>query len=74
MSELDLDFGTAAGKAALTHDHPNYAGPLGVLGSSSANALAEDADVVVAVGTRLQDFTTGSWSVFKNPDVAPSCD
>ena len=60
---------TVAGKAALTHDHPNYAGPLGVLGSTSANALAEDADVVLAVGTRLQDFTTASWSVFKNPDV-----
>ena len=60
---------TVAGKAAFTHDHPNYAGPLGVLGSTSANALAEDADVVLAVGTRLQDFTTASWSVFKNPDV-----
>ena len=60
---------TVAGKAAFTYDHPNYAGPLGVLGSTSANALAEDADVVLAVGTRLQDFTTASWSVFKNPDV-----
>ncbi|MFQ5554625.1 MAG: 3D-(3,5/4)-trihydroxycyclohexane-1,2-dione acylhydrolase (decyclizing) [Acidimicrobiia bacterium] len=60
---------TVAGKATLTHDHPNYAGPLGVTGSAAANAVAEDADVVVAVGTRLQDFTTGSWSVFRNPDV-----
>ena len=60
---------TVAGKSALVHDHPNFAGPLGVLGSTSANALAEDADVVLAVGTRLQDFTTASWSAFKNPDV-----
>ena len=60
---------TVAGKATLVHDHPNYAGPIGVTGSAAANAVAEDADVVIAVGTRLQDFTTGSWSVFKNPDV-----
>ncbi len=60
---------TVAGKSTLVHDHPNYAGPIGVTGSAAANAVAEDADVVLAVGTRLQDFTTGSWSVFKNPDV-----
>ncbi len=60
---------TVAGKSTLTHDHPNYAGPIGVTGSTAANAVAEKADVVVAVGTRLQDFTTGSWSVFGNPDV-----
>jgi 3D-(3,5/4)-trihydroxycyclohexane-1,2-dione acylhydrolase (decyclizing) len=58
---------TVAGKAVLKFDHPNFAGPLGVTGSTSANALAEDADLVLAVGTRLQDFTTGSWTVFKNP-------
>ncbi len=60
---------TVAGKSTLRHDHPNYAGPIGVTGSAAANAVAEDADVVLAVGTRLQDFTTGSWSVFKNPEV-----
>jgi 3D-(3,5/4)-trihydroxycyclohexane-1,2-dione acylhydrolase (decyclizing) len=60
---------TVAGKSTLVHDHPNYVGPIGVTGSTSANALAGDADVVVAVGTRLQDFTTGSWSVFKNPEL-----
>lgn len=60
---------TVAGKATLVHDHPNYAGPIGVTGSTAANAVAADADVVLAVGTRLQDFTTGSWSVFRNPDV-----
>ncbi len=57
---------TVAGKACLVADHPNFVGPLGVTGSTSANALAEEADVVLAVGTRLQDFTTGSWSVFRN--------
>src|SRR4029453_8755290 len=57
---------TVAGKSSLTWDHPSFAGPIGVTGSSSANALAADADVVLAVGPRLQDFTTGSWSVFRN--------
>ena len=60
---------TTAGRAALLWDHPANAGPLGVIGSSSANALAAEADVVLAVGTRLQDFTTGSWTVFGNDDM-----
>ena len=60
---------TVAGRSTMVHDHPNYFGPIGVTGSTSANALAADADVVVAVGTRLQDFTTGSWSVFRNPQM-----
>ncbi len=60
---------TVAGKATLVWDHPNYAGPIGVTGSTCANALAEEADVVLAVGTRLQDFTTGSWTVFKDPEM-----
>lgn len=55
---------TIAGKGAVTHDHPAHIGPVGIVGSSSANALAGEADVVLAVGTRLMDFTTGSWSVF----------
>jgi 3D-(3,5/4)-trihydroxycyclohexane-1,2-dione acylhydrolase (decyclizing) len=55
---------TIAGKGAFTHDHPAHVGPMGVIGSSSANALAEEADVILAIGTRLQDFTTGSWSAF----------
>ena len=56
---------TVAGKSSLPWDHPMFAGPIGVTGSTSANALAREADVVLAVGTRLQDFTTGSWSVFQ---------
>lgn len=55
---------TIAGKGSLTHDHPVHAGPIGIIGSTSANALAGKADVVVAIGTRLQDFTTGSWTAF----------
>lgn len=55
---------TIAGKGALTHDHPVHTGPIGIVGSTSANALAKDADVILAVGTRLQDFTTGSWTAF----------
>jgi 3D-(3,5/4)-trihydroxycyclohexane-1,2-dione acylhydrolase (decyclizing) len=55
---------TIAGKGALTHDHAVHCGPIGIIGSTSANALAAEADVILAVGTRLQDFTTGSWTGF----------
>ncbi|MEK1887131.1 MAG: 3D-(3,5/4)-trihydroxycyclohexane-1,2-dione acylhydrolase (decyclizing) [Phyllobacterium sp.] len=55
---------TIAGKGALTHTHPAHAGPIGIVGSTSANALASEADVILAIGTRLQDFTTGSWTLF----------
>src|SRR5690606_5442512 len=48
--------------------HPLSVGSVGVTGTAAANALAEDADVILAVGSRLQDFTTGSWALFKNPD------
>jgi len=51
---------TQAGKGALPWDHPCAAGAIGVTGSSAANALAREADLVLAVGARLQDFTTGS--------------
>jgi 3D-(3,5/4)-trihydroxycyclohexane-1,2-dione acylhydrolase (decyclizing) len=56
---------TIAGKGALTHNHPAHAGPIGIVGSTSANALAAQADVILAIGTRLQDFTTGSWTAFR---------
>lgn len=59
---------TIAGRANLLSDDPLNIGPLGVTGSDSANAVAGAADVVLAVGTRLQDFTTGSWTVFA-PDA-----
>ncbi|MEO5614674.1 MAG: hypothetical protein ABIR04_07095 [Cypionkella sp.] len=55
---------TNAGKGGLTHCHPVHCGPIGVTGSTSANTLAAEADVIVAIGTKLQDFATGSWTVF----------
>jgi 3D-(3,5/4)-trihydroxycyclohexane-1,2-dione acylhydrolase (decyclizing) len=55
---------TIAGKSSVTHNHPAHVGPIGVIGSSSANAMAAEADVILAIGTRLQDFTTGSWTAF----------
>ena len=55
---------TIAGRANFLATHPLNCGPIGVTGSNSANNLARQADVILAVGTRLQDFTTGSWTVF----------
>ena len=55
---------TVAGRTLVPHDHPLYGGALGIIGSASANTLAASADVVLAVGTRLQDFTTSSWTGF----------
>jgi 3D-(3,5/4)-trihydroxycyclohexane-1,2-dione acylhydrolase (decyclizing) len=60
---------TQAGKSALPHDHPLNLGSIGVTGSAATNAWAAEADVVVGIGTRFQDFTTGSWGLFRNPDV-----
>ena len=57
---------TQAGKSALPHAHRLNMGSVGVTGSSAANSLAEQSDLVLAVGTRLQDFTTGSWALFQN--------
>jgi 3D-(3,5/4)-trihydroxycyclohexane-1,2-dione acylhydrolase (decyclizing) len=55
---------TQAGKGALAWSHPQAVGSIGVTGSSAANALARQADVVLGLGTRLQDFTTGSRALF----------
>jgi len=60
---------TQAGKSTLPHDHPLNMGSVGVTGSSASNLLAEQADLVLAVGSRLQDFTTGSWALFKADGV-----
>lgn len=60
---------THAGKSSLPWDHPLQLGAIGVTGSPSANALASQADVVLAVGTRLQDFTTGSNSLFAKAEL-----
>ncbi len=55
---------TIAGRANLLNNDDLNIGPIGVTGSNSANTIAEQADVILAVGTRLQDFTTGSWTAF----------
>ena len=60
---------TQAGKSALPWTHPCSVGAIGVTGTESANAVARNADLILAVGTRLQDFTTGSWSLFQNPEA-----
>lgn len=65
LSELVMRAGlpfaeTQAGKGALPHDHPHNLGSVGVTGTSAANAATAEADLVIAIGTRLQDFTTGS--------------
>jgi 3D-(3,5/4)-trihydroxycyclohexane-1,2-dione acylhydrolase (decyclizing) len=60
---------TQAGKSALAWDHPLNLGAIGVTGTGAANACAAEADLVLAVGSRLQDFTTGSWALFQDPEL-----
>ena len=57
-----------AGMGCLPWDHLTALGSIGVTGTSAANAAAAEADLVVGIGTRLQDFTTGSWALFSNPE------
>jgi 3D-(3,5/4)-trihydroxycyclohexane-1,2-dione acylhydrolase (decyclizing) len=59
---------TQAGKSAAPDDHPLAMGAVGVTGTAAANSLAAEADVILGVGTRLADFTTGSWALFKNSE------
>ena len=60
---------TMAGKGALSWQHPQNLEALGATGTPGANVLAREADVVIAIGTRLSDFTTASKTAFQNPDV-----
>ncbi|OEE59106.1 3D-(3,5/4)-trihydroxycyclohexane-1,2-dione acylhydrolase (decyclizing) [Enterovibrio norvegicus FF-454] len=60
---------TIAGRTLLDDKHPLNCGPVGATGSNSANHLCYEADLVLAIGTRLQDFTTGSWTLFRDPDM-----
>ena len=60
---------TQAGKGALPFDHPQSVGAIGSTGTTAANALAREADVVIGVGTRYQDFTTASNTAFAAPGV-----
>ena len=57
---------TQGGKSSLPFTDPLNMGAVGVTGTGAANRLCEEADVILAVGTRLQDFTTGSWALFQN--------
>ena len=57
---------TSAGKGAVAWDHPCYVGAIGVTGSNAANNMAKQADTVLAIGTRLNDFTSGSRALFAN--------
>jgi 3D-(3,5/4)-trihydroxycyclohexane-1,2-dione acylhydrolase (decyclizing) len=71
LADFALRFGipvveTVAGKSSLLASHPRYSGPLGVTGTAEANELVSAADVVLAIGTRLEDFTTGSWTLFES--------
>ncbi len=60
---------TQAGKGSLPHGHPQEMGAVGSTGTTAANTLARQADVVIGVGTRWSDFTTASRTVFANPSV-----
>ena len=55
---------TQAGKSSIAWDHALNVGAIGVTGSPSANALAAEADLIIAIGTRMQDFTSGSHALF----------
>ncbi|WP_432544079.1 3D-(3,5/4)-trihydroxycyclohexane-1,2-dione acylhydrolase (decyclizing) [Kineococcus sp. SYSU DK002] len=58
-----------AGKGAIRYDHPLSLGAIGSTGTTAANEIAAEADVVIGIGTRYSDFTTGSRTAFQNPDV-----
>jgi 3D-(3,5/4)-trihydroxycyclohexane-1,2-dione acylhydrolase (decyclizing) len=60
---------TMAGKGALSFDHPQALGAVGVTGAAGANRIAREADLVIVVGSRLSDFTTASKTAFQHPDV-----
>jgi 3D-(3,5/4)-trihydroxycyclohexane-1,2-dione acylhydrolase (decyclizing) len=58
-----------AGKGSLPYDHPQSVGAIGSTGTTAANALATEADVVIGIGTRYSDFTSASRTAFNDPDV-----
>jgi 3D-(3,5/4)-trihydroxycyclohexane-1,2-dione acylhydrolase (decyclizing) len=60
---------TQAGKGSLRYDHSQSVGAVGATGSTAANALANEADLVIGIGTRYSDFTTASHTLFAHPDV-----
>lgn len=68
--EFNIPFGESqGGKSACKSSHPYCLGGIGVTGTYASNVIARDADVVIAIGTRLTDFTTSSKWLFKKEDV-----
>jgi len=68
--EFNIPYGeTQAGKSACRSSHKYCLGGIGVTGTYASNIIAKNADLVIAVGSRLTDFTTGSKRLFKNKDV-----
>ena len=61
---------TVMGIGCMKHDDPYYISAIGCLGEGSSNSLSKDTDLALAVGTKLADFTTGSWTNFQNPDFS----
>ncbi len=59
---------TVMGYSTMKRDHAYFVGPIGGLGGRAANNLAKQTDMAIAVGTKLGDFTTGSWANFENPN------
>jgi 3D-(3,5/4)-trihydroxycyclohexane-1,2-dione acylhydrolase (decyclizing) len=60
---------TQAGRGALESEHPLSLGAVGATGTSAANRMAREADLVIGLGTRWSDFTTSSKAAFQDPDV-----
>jgi 3D-(3,5/4)-trihydroxycyclohexane-1,2-dione acylhydrolase (decyclizing) len=60
---------TFAGRGSLRYDHPLSLGAVGATGTTAANRLAREADLVIGIGTRYGDFTTASKTAFQQPDV-----
>ena len=54
----------------MKRDHSHFLGPIGGLGGKAANNFAKKTDLAIAVGTKLGDFTTGSWANFENPNFS----
>ena len=59
---------TVMGYSTMKRDHSHFLGPIGGLGGKAANNLAKKTDLAIAIGTKLADFTTGSWANFENPN------
>ena len=64
---------TVMGYSSMKKDHSHFLGPIGGLGGKAANNFAKKTDLAIAIGTKLGDFTTGSWTNFENPKFSLAC-